>query len=164
MKQIEYFKDLGVYVDSCLTCNKHVTYIQSRVYPKLKLLSRISSFLSCNSLLRIHKQTVLALLDYGCVVWMECGRGNTERLERLQNQAMRILLQKSRRKCTQEMRAKLVLLSLYNRCRFIRLQYVYKIINNVNCPNSAIDRVFGKAITTTLSISKRLDFRRFTPS
>ena len=33
MKQIEYFKDLGVYVDSCLTWNKHVTYIQSRVYP-----------------------------------------------------------------------------------------------------------------------------------
>ena len=32
------------------------------------------------------------------------------------------------------MRAKLFLLRLYNRRRFIKLQYVYKIINNINCP------------------------------
>ena len=61
---------------------------------------------------------------------MQCDKGNAERLKRLQNQAMRIILQKSRKTCTQEMRAKLVLLSLYNRRRFIKLQYVYKIINN----------------------------------
>ena len=76
---------------------------------------------------------MLPLLDYGCVVWMECDKGNAKRLKRLhvQNQAIRIILQKGRKTCTQEMRAKLVLLSLYNRRRFIRLQYVYKIINNV---------------------------------
>ena len=44
---------------------------------------------------------------------MECGKGNAERLQRLQNQAMRIILQKSRKTCTQEMRAKLVVLSLF---------------------------------------------------
>ena len=27
MKQTEHFKDLGVYVDNCLTWNKHETYI-----------------------------------------------------------------------------------------------------------------------------------------
>ena len=36
------------------------------------------------------------------------------------------------------LRAKLVLLSLYNRHRFIRLQYVYEISNNVNCPKQLI--------------------------
>ena len=46
MKQSEYYKHLGVYIDNCLTWNKHITYIKSRVYPKLKLLNRISHFLS----------------------------------------------------------------------------------------------------------------------
>ena len=86
----------------------------------------------------IYKQTVLPLLDYGCVIWIDCGKGNAERLERLQNQAMRIILQTSRKTCTQKMRAKLVLLSLYNRRRFVRLQYVFRIINNVNCPKQLI--------------------------
>ena len=36
----------------------------------------------------------LPLLDYECVVWMQCAKRNAERLERLQNQAMRIILQK----------------------------------------------------------------------
>ena len=48
-------------------------------------------------LLRIYKQTVLPLLDYGCVVWGECSKENAQRLERLQNQAMRIILHADRK-------------------------------------------------------------------
>ena len=92
MKQSEFYKYLGIYIDNCLTWNKHVTYIQSRVHPKLKLLNRLSSFLDRSTLLRIYKQTVLPLLDYGCVVWGDCGKENSKRLERLQNRAMRIIL------------------------------------------------------------------------
>ena len=53
MKQSDYFKYLGIYLDHCLTWSKHVAYIQSRVNPKLKLLNRISSFLSRDILPRI---------------------------------------------------------------------------------------------------------------
>ena len=63
MKQSDYFKYLGIYIDRCLTWSKHVAYIQSRVYPTLKLLNRISSFLSRDILLGTYKQTVLPLLD-----------------------------------------------------------------------------------------------------
>jgi hypothetical protein len=81
MKQSEYYKHLGVYIDNCLAWNKYITNIKSRVYPKLKLLNRISHFLSRNVLLKIYKQTVLPLLDYGCVVWAECGKRNVQSLE-----------------------------------------------------------------------------------
>ena len=66
MKQSEFYKYLGICIDNCLTWNKHMTFIQSRVHPKLKLLNRLSSFLDCNTLLRIYKQTVLPL--YGVIV------------------------------------------------------------------------------------------------
>ena len=101
---------------------------------KLNLLNRISSFLSRDFLLRIYKQNVLPLLDYGCVIWGECSKENAQCLERLQNRAMRIVLHADRKTCTQKMRTKPFLLSLYSRCLFIKLQYVYKIINNINCP------------------------------
>ena len=134
MKQLDYFKNLGTFIDHCLTWNKHVNYIQSRVCPKLNLLNRISSFLSRDILLRIYKQTVLPLLDYGCVIWGECSKENAQCLECLQNRAMRIILHAERKTCTQKMRTKLFLLSLYSRRLFIKLQYVYKIVNNINCP------------------------------
>ena len=53
LKQQKHFKYLGVVVDESLSWNNHVSYVASRVYPKLKLLNRISSFLSPVILLKI---------------------------------------------------------------------------------------------------------------
>ena len=63
LKQQRHFKYLGDAVDESLSWNNHVSYIFSRVYPTLKLLNRISSFLSPAILLKIYKMTVLHILD-----------------------------------------------------------------------------------------------------
>lgn len=42
LKQQRHFKYLGVVVDKSLSWNNQMSYIASRVYPKLKLLNRIS--------------------------------------------------------------------------------------------------------------------------
>ena len=55
LKQQKHFKYLGIVVDELLSWNNHVSYVTSRVYPKLKLLNRISSFLSPAILLKIYK-------------------------------------------------------------------------------------------------------------
>ena len=91
LKQQRHFKYLGVVVDESLSWNNHVSYIASRVYPKLKLLNRISSFLGPTILLKIYKMTILPILDYGCIVWGLCSKKNSNFLERLQNKAMRIM-------------------------------------------------------------------------
>jgi len=80
LKQSEHCKYLGVYMDSCLNWNKQITYIASRVYPKLKMLNRIAPFLSQRVLLNIYKQTILPILDYGCIIWGVCGKSNSRRL------------------------------------------------------------------------------------
>ena len=53
LKQQKHFKYLGVVVDESSSWNNHMCYVASRVYPKLKLLNRISSFLSRAILLKI---------------------------------------------------------------------------------------------------------------
>ena len=73
LKQSDHFRYLGVDIDSCLTWKKHVSNSSARMYPKLKILNRISAFLGCKTLLKIYKQTILPALDYGCMAWAECG-------------------------------------------------------------------------------------------
>ena len=135
IKQSDCLKYLGICINHSLTWNKHVTYIQSRVYPKLKLLNRFSSFLSRDILLRISLQTLLLTFAR---LWMrrmgECSKDNAQCLERLQSRAMRIILHADRKTCTQKTRARLFLLSLYSRRLFSKLQYAYKIIYDINCP------------------------------
>ena len=87
--------------------------------------------------MRIFKQTILPILDYRCIIWDQCGEGNDQKLERLQNRALRIILSTSRKTCSQDMRNKLGLLSLCS--SFLRLQMVFKIVNNVHCPSQLRD-------------------------
>ena len=134
LKQQRHFKYLGVVVDESLSWNNHMSYIASRVYPKLKLLNRISSFLSPAILLKIYKMTILPILDYGCIVWGLCNKKNSDFLERLQSKAMRIIPRTNHLTCTQSMRERLGLLTLFNRRRYLRLQLVYKIVNDYHCP------------------------------
>jgi len=88
LKQQGHFKYLGVVVDEPLSWNNHMSYIASRVYPKMKLRNRVSSFLSPGVLLEIYKMTIPPILDYGCIVWGLCSKKNSDFLERLQSKAM----------------------------------------------------------------------------
>ena len=45
LKEVTAYKYLGVLMDTLLTWNEHLSYICKRVYPKLCLLNRTSSFL-----------------------------------------------------------------------------------------------------------------------
>lgn len=78
--------------------------------------------------------TILPILDYGCIVWGLCSKKNSDFLERLQSKAMRIILRTNHLTCTQSMRERLGLLPLFNRRRYLRLQLVYKIVNDYHCP------------------------------
>ena len=121
-------------MDRNLSWNMQVHLISRRVYPRLKLLNKVSKYLSWKVLRTIYKQTILPIMDYGCIVWGDSGKQNALHLERLQNQAMRIILRANRKTRTQFMRSNPTLLSLSSRRRFIRLQLVCKIINNIDCP------------------------------
>ena len=46
---------------------------------------------------------------------------------------MRVILRANRTTCTQYMKNTLGLLTLYNRRRFLRFVFIFKIVNNQNC-------------------------------
>lgn len=146
LKEVNTYKYLGVHMDSLLTWNDHFSHMHKKVYPKLCLLNRISSFLPRHVLLSIYKLiTIMPILDYGCIVWMDCTKQISDKIERLQNQAMRIILRVDRRSCSQDIRNKLGLLTLQNRRRFLHFQLMFKIINNLNCPEQLISYLPSRA-------------------
>ena len=70
------------------------------------------TFLSFLILLKIYKQTILSIFDFGCSVWMECSNSMIDSLERLQNQVVHTILKANRTSCNQSMRSNLGLLTL----------------------------------------------------
>ena len=139
LNKVDSYKYLGVYVDRNLSWDYHIKYISQRVYPKLRMLNRISSFLSQDILLLIYKHTILPIMDNGSMTWLDCSKTVYLKIERLQNQAMRSILNTNRKTCSQEMRCKLGLLTLGNRRRFLRAMLSFKIVHNISCPDQLVD-------------------------
>ena len=134
LKEVTSAKYLGAHVDSALSWNDHLTKLCTKIYPILCFLNRLSHFLSHEMLLKIYKQTILPAIDYGSIIWIDCSKVMSDKLERLQNQALRSILKKDRKTCTQWLREKCHLLSLKNCRRFLRFQLVFKIVKRHNCP------------------------------
>ena len=107
IEEVTTFDYLGVRMTNTLSWKPHVDRLCQRSYPKMKLLHRVSSFLPTAVLLRIYKQTILPIIDYGSIIWQHCGSVLSNRVEKIQNKAMRTILCANRATCTQEKRNRL---------------------------------------------------------
>ena len=84
----------------------------------LGIFSRIRPSLTLEAANRLYKAMVLPVLDYCDAVWHECGQGNSDKIERLQRRAARIVYFKATSKLsTDQIMTKLGLEPLYYRRR-----------------------------------------------
>ena len=84
-------KLLGVTIDNQLKFNEHVLNIRKKAIRKLSALSRMSSFLSFDKKRIIFKAFFESQFKYCPLVWMFHGREVNQRINRLNERALRIV-------------------------------------------------------------------------
>ena len=84
-------KLLGVVIDDKLNWSQHITYLVSKLSPKVSLLSRLKHTLSPALLNTVYKSIIQPLFDYCDTVWGDCSKSQQLILQRLQNRAARII-------------------------------------------------------------------------
>ena len=95
------------------------------------MFARIWPWITLEAASRLYKAMVLPVLDYCHVVWHEWGQGNSDKMERLQRRAARIVFFKAASKLsTDQIMTKLGLEPLYYRRRTHILRLVNKCITN----------------------------------
>ena len=130
-----------MFVDSALNWSPHIDHICKQTYPKLRLLNGLSGFLCSDVLIKIYKATILPILDYACIVWMDCPKKLSNKLERLQNQTLRIIFCKNRGTCSQVLRDQVKILTVFNRRRLFRFITAFNIVNDINYPKQLQDKL-----------------------
>ena len=82
---------LGVWVDRGLTWRNHIEAIHRKYFGGLAKLRRLR-----DTLPNVTKRSILVLphLDYCCVVWQECAKTLQQKVEKVQNYAMRLICSK----------------------------------------------------------------------
>ena len=88
---MDTFKYLDVVLDDTLSFNDHLDYVRMKVSKIVGMFSSIRHSLTLEAANRLYKAMVLPVLDYCDVVWHDCGQGNSDKIERLQRRAARIV-------------------------------------------------------------------------
>ena len=86
-------KYLGVVIDQKLTWQSHVASLRKKSLAMISTISRVKSCLPVRVRQLLYKSLVLPQLDYCPTVWhTNCSNELSTKIERLQNYAMRIIL------------------------------------------------------------------------
>ena len=130
VEQREKAKYLGVWIDEGLTWKTHIEAVQRTCFGGLAKLRRHRDSLPALTRKNIYNTLVLPSLDYCCVVWQECGKVLQQRLEQIQNYAMRLICSKPPRTPSEALRREMNWTPLVNRREIFRQVLVQRCVTN----------------------------------
>ena len=91
IERVNSYKCLGVQVDETLSWEAHISEVVSKVAKVLAALRRLRPICPQSTLVTIYKSLILPHLDYCSAVLGCIGNGLSQKLEKLQNRAARII-------------------------------------------------------------------------
>lgn len=128
---VSEIKYLGVIIDSRLSFKRHVDFIVKKVAKKIGFLGRIRNKLSVWARIMVYKTIISPHFEYCATVLFLANAGDIDRLQKLQNRAMRIILQCNKYARVTAMLQALQWLSVEQRIYLNTLTLIYKIINGL---------------------------------
>ena len=93
LKRASEYKYLGVVMDECLTWKAHIKYLIGK---RIGMVGRARKNISMHSENKVYKSYIIPVLRYCDTVWNCCETVNSDKLERLQRRAARVIMKSDR--------------------------------------------------------------------
>ena len=90
IKRCHHYNYLGVLLDECLNLKQNYNSIFKKFSHKIYQFGKINKFLSVETRVLVYKQTILPLTEYVSFVLSLNNKHEVEKLQKLQNRALRI--------------------------------------------------------------------------
>ena len=91
IRRVKVVKSLGLIVDDTLTWSNHIEYISTKMKRGIGIIKRTSKYLDKHSLLMLYRSLVETHLRYCNIIWGQCDKTLTDRLQVFQNKAARTI-------------------------------------------------------------------------
>ena len=133
--QQEKVKYLGVIVDNKLNWKPHILNLHRKCLAGLAFLRRYGTHLPVHSRKLLYQSFIVSQLDYCSVILHDsCSKTLSDQIERIQNYAMRIILNKSPHTSSAPLSQQLGLTSLKTRRRNATLLQVHRCLHKCAPP------------------------------
>ena len=84
-------KSLGIYIDENLTWHSHIDKPCQKIASAIGAIKRVKPFVPQSTLLNTYNSLVQSHFDYCSPVWGNCGKTLSNKLQKLQNRAARVI-------------------------------------------------------------------------
>ena len=95
LNRVNFTKSLGVLIDENLTWSNHINAVCKNISTGIGSIKRISHCVPPATLQNIYHGLVQSHFDYCSVVWGNCAKTLSDKLQKLQNRAVRVLTHSS---------------------------------------------------------------------
>jgi hypothetical protein len=89
---VKHAKVLGVQIDQHLNWENHVELIASKISSGIGAIRKLKEFVNRDTLVSVYNSLIQPHFDYCCEVWDTLGQGLSDRLQKLQNRAARLIM------------------------------------------------------------------------
>ena len=90
-EQVPSVKSLGIYIDDNLTWHSHIDKLCKKIASAIGVIKRVKPFVPQSTLLNIYNSLVQSNFDYCSLIWGTCGKTLSNKLQKLQNRAARVI-------------------------------------------------------------------------
>ena len=135
--EIEYgptYKYLGVWLDEKLDFNVFASELYNKMLSKYHMLKKVSHKLNRQTLSLLHKSLIMPSVDYCSSVLFNFNESQLQKLQKVQNRMMRLILRAGWDTHIIDMQKELGWLSIKQRVTHNTLKFLYK-IENEEVPN-----------------------------
>ena len=152
VENVTCFKYLGVQIDVNLKWKEQINNICRKVCTSLAVMRRVKPFVPRSSLITIYNTMVLPHFDYAITIWSSCSVINLNKLQKLQNTAMRIILSVPYRTHINDMLRTLGFMNIRDRIIYLTGCMMYKVKNEI--APSYLNELF-RPVSTIHSVNTR---------
>ena len=135
-------KYLGGEIDRGLCWKQHIEMVRQKCFARLASIRRAGRYLPWQTRRMLYQSLVLPHLDYCAVAWHTSGAVLSDRIERVQNYAMRMIFRQPPRTNSESLRQALGWSSLKRRRHYAMLYQVHRSVHN--CAPSYLVSKFTK--------------------
>ena len=89
--EVESHKHLGCFLSNDASWHEHISFIKNKAWTRINVMRRLKYVLDRKSLETIYISFVRPLLEYSDVVWDNCTNYEKDDIEKIQNEAARIV-------------------------------------------------------------------------
>ena len=122
---------LGITLSSNLSWHAHITRITTKASQRIALLRRFKYKLSRKALIKLYLTMVRPILEYGCVLFDNCGHGLSDLIESIQFGAAKICTGALRHTSHANLLRELGWTTLASRRKYFKLLLLYKMYHNL---------------------------------